>query len=255
MQCRALELWGRPPVEKERAALNPRQECDHAQAANRRVEVQQLGERMADRGLFSRDTDDQRNGGRLFMQTDLGPEIVFAQMVAVVAREDHDRLVSDPGGFQSRHDLADLRIHEGHGREVSGYGFSLPWNIHLHVDAGLVVDPGLGNIIPVPATFSGKGILSYGKRIVISTWCDEGHMRAHEARRRERKARPCASQSTRPPLFRAVLPSECTKVIAISGDHNKRVTPDDRLLAVRISFQSFARTRSLPLGTLAVESL
>ena len=48
-------------------------------------------------------------------------------------------------------DFTDLGVHEAHGRVVAGERFLLLGFVHLHVDVGLVVDAGLGDVVLVEA--------------------------------------------------------------------------------------------------------
>ena len=78
-------------------ALQPRGNLQSAQAGNGRVEIQQFDEGRADGRFLPRDADDERHPCRFVAQAHLGPEVVFAQVVAVVAGEDDNRPVLQAG--------------------------------------------------------------------------------------------------------------------------------------------------------------
>ena len=227
--------------------LQPRRHFQAAQAGNGRIEVEQLDERMADRRLFARHADDQRHHRRFVVQADLGPEIVLAQVVAVIAGEDDDRVVGLPGFLQGVEHFADLRIHVGDGGVVAADRFLLAADVHLHVDAGLVVDAGLGNVVPVAGDLRRqRQLVVRQKRLEVLLRRDERHMRADKADgEKERLAGMLLDQ------FHGLgrgLAVGVNQVVAIGLDDDERIAAHDRLFAVGIAFQRFAGARRLPSG-------
>jgi hypothetical protein len=94
------------------------QACGHFEAAELcggGIEIEQLDERIAHAGLFAGHADDERHARGFVVQADFGPEIVLAEMEAVVAGEDDDGVVRLPGFFERVEHLADLCVHEAHG--------------------------------------------------------------------------------------------------------------------------------------------
>ena len=61
-----------------------------AEAGESGIKIEQLDEGFADGGFLAGHADDERHLGGLIAQAHFGPEIVLAEMVAVVAGEDDD---------------------------------------------------------------------------------------------------------------------------------------------------------------------
>ena len=74
---------------------------------------------------------------------------MFAQVKAVVARKNHDGVVFLTGRLQRRHHLAHLRVHKRDRRVITADRLFLFPDIHLHVQAGAIVDARLGDIVPI----------------------------------------------------------------------------------------------------------
>lgn len=62
--------------------------------------------------LRSRVVNDERHPARVLEQAHLLPQPMFAEVVAVVADEHHDRLVRELQPFEGVEDAADLCVHE-----------------------------------------------------------------------------------------------------------------------------------------------
>src|SRR4029078_953337 len=93
--------------------------------------------------------DDQRYDRRFVSQADLGPEVVFPKAIAVVAGKNDDCIVGLPGPCERIEYLAYLRVNIGHRRVVATNRLLLATDVHLHVRAGLVVDAGLRDVVPI----------------------------------------------------------------------------------------------------------
>ena len=74
-------------------------------------------------------------------------------MVAVIAGEDHNRLVLNAGPFDSIQNFPDLRIHVRDRCQVTAHRFFLTSDIHFHIQTGFVIDSPSGNVIPVARDF------------------------------------------------------------------------------------------------------
>ena len=163
-------------------ALQPRRHLQTTQGSNRRKQIQQFDQRLANCRSFARNADDQRHLSGLIPQTDLGPKVVLAQVVAVVAGKDHDRVVFQARGFQCVEHLANLPIHKRHRSIVAADGFLLSADVHLHVATCLVVNAGLRNVVPIASQFFWKGhAIVRLERWVVRTRGHERNMRPHES--------------------------------------------------------------------------
>jgi len=127
-----------------------------------RVEVEKLNQRVAYSGFLAGHFNNERNSCGRVPQTNLRPEIVFSQMITVVACEDDDGLVCQTGFFECVNDLTYLCIQVSDGRIVAAQQLFLASNIHLHALASFVVDAWCGNIIPVAGNLRRKYHLVIG---------------------------------------------------------------------------------------------
>ncbi len=189
-------------------ALQMRWDRQSTQTQSRRIQIEQLDEAVADRGPFTGHADDQRHAGRFVSQRHLGPEVMFAQMVAVIAGEDHDRVVFQPVRLERVKHFADLRIHEGDRSVVATHRFLLAADVHLHVQAGFVVDARFGNVVPIALDFSGSTIFSIRQeRREIRTRRNERNVRTNETDAQPKRFVFGVAQISSTALA-AVLPSE-----------------------------------------------
>ena len=126
------------------------------------------------------------------MEADLGPEVVLAQMVAVVAGEDDDGLVVESGFGQRIENLSDHAVHVDDRGVVSADGFLLATNVHLHVLARLVVDALFGDVVPVAVDFLGQDHFVVGEKVfVVLARGHEGDVGGEQIPPPGRRARLC----------------------------------------------------------------
>ena len=221
------------------------------------VEVEEFDERVADAGLLSGHADDQRHGCRFISEADLGPEVVFAEVVTVVAGEDDDGVVIESCFVECIEDLADHGVHVGDRGVVACDGFFLASDVHLHIEAGLVVDARLGDIVPIAIEFLGQHHFAkrFEGRVVVS-WCDEGDVRANESDPEPERLIA---------VFLSVVGDQLSglgggfsirvhQVVSVGFDDDKRVATDGGFLSVGVVFECFAVAGRFPFGALAVES-
>ncbi len=218
-----------------------------------RIQVDQFDEGIADGWFLSGYAYDERNPGGLVAKAYFRPEIVFTDMVSVIARENDDGLVFESGFLQRVKDHADLRVHVSHGSMVGAPGRFLLSQIHLHVLAGLVIDPGCGDIVPIARDLRREFILFVRfERRVVFLRCDERNVRADKPDT-EPESFFLVSGNQLGCLFRC-LPVAVDEIVAGGLHDDERVSSDDWFLAVRIAFESFPDSRRHPLGSRAVET-
>ena len=90
-----------------------------AQFDERGIDVEQLGGlRAALAGLDARSGEDQRHAGAAVPERVLAGDAFFAQVPAVVAPDDDDRVVGQAGFVERVEHAADLRVHEARAGQV-----------------------------------------------------------------------------------------------------------------------------------------
>ena len=80
--------------------------------------VKQLHQRVTDGRLFAGDTDDKRNFGGFLAEADFGPEVVFAQVKAVITPEHDDGIVGMGACFECIQNSPDHRVGVAGARKV-----------------------------------------------------------------------------------------------------------------------------------------
>ena len=158
-----------------------------AEVRDRRVEVDQFrdGRGGATGALEARGTDDEGHAGRRLEEGALLPKTVFAEVVAVVAEEDHDRAIRQALLLEFRQDEAELRIHEALGRVVGLDHRSLLPVVHPVVGLG-GAEVGLGRAVgPVGRARQAELILRVEVEIALRGYV--GRVRAEEAHGQEER--------------------------------------------------------------------
>ena len=91
------------------------------------VEVDEFGDTLGRTavGGITRVANDERHAGRIFVKGALLPEAVFPEIIAVVADEDHDRVLIQALLLELGQHLSELGIHEAHRGEVGLLGGAL----------------------------------------------------------------------------------------------------------------------------------
>ena len=120
------ERLGSPPRGDERreaaAVAGSRGERHAGEITDRRANVDQFHRHLRSRADRAAEPgghgDHQRHPGALLEQALLLPEVVLAEVIAVVAGEDDDRVVGEPKAVEGPDDLPNLRIDERHRRPV-----------------------------------------------------------------------------------------------------------------------------------------
>ena len=87
-----------------------------AKISNSRVEVDQFGDTLGRLPvcLAVRVADDERHAGGIFVEGAFLPEAVFAEIVPVIADEDHDSVLIEALLLQFCEHEPELGVHEGH---------------------------------------------------------------------------------------------------------------------------------------------
>ena len=121
------------------------------------VEVDEFGDTLggAAIGGVARIADDERHAGRIFVERALLPEAVFAEVVAVVADEDHDRILIQALLLELGQHLSELGVHEAHRSQVSLLGRALGVLGHPVVGHGSVREGHRGLSLTVAGGFLG----------------------------------------------------------------------------------------------------
>jgi hypothetical protein len=94
-----------------------------AKAGQGGIEVEQFHEGMANGGLLARGTYNERHLGGFVAEAHLGPKVMLAQMIAMVAGENDDGLVPQACLVESSQHLAHLGVHVGDRGIVTTDGF------------------------------------------------------------------------------------------------------------------------------------
>jgi hypothetical protein len=159
---------------------------------------------------------------------------MLAKVIPVVAREDDDGVVRLPGLLQRVQHLAHLHPCKRRTRSTRR-SLSFGAQIHLHIDAGLVVDARLGNVVPIAVRGWQRQLVVGQKGLEVLSRRDERHVRAHKADgEEERLAGVLVDQFHG---LRCCLAIGMNQVIAVGFDHDKRIAAHDWFLAIWIAFQ------------------
>ena len=138
--------------------------------------------------------NDQRDPGRLLVVGVLAPQTVVAEMPAVIAPQDHDRVVGETGVIEGVEEFAHLRIHEARGGVIA---------MDQTPRQGLVDGPLVGGILvltkftPVGGGIRGRTDRGHGRlrtgqgvgvvEVPVPLRGDERQMRAEEPHREEER--------------------------------------------------------------------